>query len=129
MLGVAERRVGYFYFRDELGLDEATLGRLLAHHGAVSSQRRDTPPRRASLRRHLNLDESELAKLSACSPRCWGTTRRSCGGRSSGSGRRATARTSASSARPASCPPPATSARRVLAPAITQLRASTRPGH
>ena len=27
MLGVMERRVGYFYFRDELGLDEATLGR------------------------------------------------------------------------------------------------------
>ena len=35
MLGVMERRVGYFYFRDELGLDEVTMSRLLAHHGAV----------------------------------------------------------------------------------------------
>ena len=69
MLGVMERRVGYFYFRDELGLDEATLGRLLAHHGAVLSQRRDTLAEKgASLRRHLNLDESELKKLIRVQP-------------------------------------------------------------
>ena len=69
MLGVMERRVGYFYFRDELGLDEVTMSRLLAHHGAVLSQRRDTLAEKgASLRRHLNLDENELKKLIRVQP-------------------------------------------------------------
>ena len=126
MLGVMERRVGYFYFRDELGLDEATLGRLLAHHGAVLSQRRDTLAEKgASLRRHLNLDESELKKLIRVQPTLLGHNATQL--------RRKIEwlRTACDCAHERElgqaclkCPPLlATSARRVLAPAITQLRA------
>lgn len=126
MLGVMERRVGYFYFRDELGLDEATLGRLLAHHGAVLSQRRDTLAEKgASLRRHLHLDEGELRKLIRVQPTLlghnatqlqrkieWLRTACDC------------AHERELGAACLKCPPLlATSARRVLAPAITQLRA------
>ena len=42
MLGFFETQVGYFYFKDELGLGEETLARLLAQHGPVLSQRRST---------------------------------------------------------------------------------------
>merc|ERR1719506_532725 len=126
MLGVMERRVGYFYFRDELGLDEATLGRLLVHHGAVLSQRRDTLAEKgASLRRHLNLDENELRKLIRSQPTLlghnatrlqrkieWLRTACDCAHVRSELGQACL-----------KCPPLlATSARRVLAPAIMQLR-------
>jgi hypothetical protein len=126
MLGVMERRVGYFYFRDELGLDEVTMSRLLAHHGAVLSQRRDTLAEKgASLRRHLNLDENELKKLIRVQPTLLGHNatqlqrkiewlRAACELEHARELGQACLR----------CPPLlATSARRVLAPAITQLRA------
>ena len=68
MLGVMERRVGYFYFM----MNWASTRRrrpFIRHHGAVLSQRRDTLAEKgASLRRHLNLDESELKKLIRVQP-------------------------------------------------------------
>ena len=69
MLGVFERRVGYFYFRDELELDDATLDRLLATCGPVMSQTRATLARKGeSLQKHLELDDRSLRKLVRVQP-------------------------------------------------------------
>ena len=112
-----------------MGLDEATLGRLL-RTTAPCCRRRDTLAEKgASLRRHLNLDESELKKLIRVQPTLLGHNatqlRRKIGapdGVDCAHERELGGRLR--------CPPLlATSARRVLAPAITRCARSTRPGH
>ena len=69
MLTLFERQVGYFYFRDELRVDEATLSRLLAQHGPVLAQRRDTLKRKGErLRASLALDDDRLRTLVSRQP-------------------------------------------------------------
>ncbi|KAH8044924.1 hypothetical protein JL721_12728 [Aureococcus anophagefferens] len=68
MLTLFEKRVGYFYFRDELQVDEETLSRVLAQHGPVLSQRRDTLQRKGeALREALDLDAA-LRRLVSSQP-------------------------------------------------------------
>ena len=69
MLTLFEKRVGYFYFRDELRVDEETLSRVLAQHGPVLSQRRDTLQRKGeALRENLDLDDAALRRLVSSQP-------------------------------------------------------------
>ena len=69
MLTLFEKRVGYFYFRDELQVDEETLSRVLAQHGPVLSQRRDTLQRKGeALREALDLDDAALRRLVSSQP-------------------------------------------------------------
>ncbi|KAK7242273.1 serralysin-like protein [Aureococcus anophagefferens] len=65
MLTLFEKRVGYFYFRDELQVDEETLSRVLAQHGPVLSQRRDTLQRKGGAREALDLDDARRCGASA----------------------------------------------------------------
>ena len=69
LLGRFRREVGYFYFRDGLGLGEDALDRLLARNGPVLSQTRATLEAKGdALRAALNLTGGDLARIVSAQP-------------------------------------------------------------
>uniref|UniRef100_A0A7S3K0Z1 RNA polymerase sigma-70 region 4 domain-containing protein n=1 Tax=Aureoumbra lagunensis TaxID=44058 RepID=A0A7S3K0Z1_9STRA len=61
--------VGYFYFKDDLCLEDQVLARVAARHGRVLSQRRETLRTKAdALSSLLNLDDSQLRHLISAQP-------------------------------------------------------------
>ncbi|KAJ8598348.1 hypothetical protein CTAYLR_002997 [Chrysophaeum taylorii] len=70
----AEEEVGYFYFKDDLGLDDGRLAAITAH-GAVLQQRRETLRRKGEwARKALGLEHSQLAALVSLQPTVLGVT-------------------------------------------------------
>ena len=71
MLQLFARRLGYFYLRDELGLDEPTLARVASRHGPILGLRRETLAAKGALlsrRLGLTADDGRLRALVAKQP-------------------------------------------------------------
>ncbi|KAJ1461519.1 hypothetical protein M885DRAFT_270811 [Pelagophyceae sp. CCMP2097] len=69
LLGYFVAQVGFFYCKEDLGLDEATLARIVYLHGDVIAQRRDTIKAKGdAIKDALGLSTPVLAKLVAAQP-------------------------------------------------------------